>query len=118
MLHTLGLADLLQTLDSTRHLAVTVITSTATLLRNWTQWCLQAVGLAVLMAKAGLAVPAAHPVKLPPFSRVLADIGDEQSLASSLSTFSGHLNQIQAGACRTSRYQTSALRQRRGKGDA
>ena len=60
---------------------------------------LQAVGLAVLMAKAGLAIPAAHPVKLPPFSRVLADIGDDQSIASSLSTFSGHLNQIQAGAC-------------------
>ena len=49
------------------------------------------------MAKAGLAVPAAHPVKLPPFSRVLADIGDDQSIASSLSTFSGHLNQIQVG---------------------
>ena len=71
--------------------------------------CLQAVGLAVLMAKAGLAVPAAHPVKLPPFSRVLADIGDEQSLASSLSTFSGHLNQIQAGACRMLRTQDSGF---------
>ena len=57
---------------------------------------LQAIGLAVLMAKAGLAVPAAHPARLPPFSSVLADIGDEQSLMSSLSTFSGHLHQIQA----------------------
>ena len=56
---------------------------------------LQAFGLAVLMAKAGLAVPAAAPVRLPPFSAVLADIGDEQSLSASLSTFSGHLKRIQ-----------------------
>ena len=47
------------------------------------------------MAKAGLAVPAAAPVRLPPFSAVLADIGDEQSLSASLSTFSGHLKRIQ-----------------------
>ena len=57
---------------------------------------MQAIGLTVLMAKAGLAIPAAHPARLPPFSAVLADIGDEQSLTSSLSTFSGHLHQIQA----------------------
>ena len=57
---------------------------------------LQAVGLAVLMAKAGLAVPASPPVRLPPFSAVLADIGDEQSLSASLSTFSGHLRRTQA----------------------
>jgi len=57
----------------------------------------QALGLAVLMAKAGLQVPATPPVRLPPFSAVLADIGDEQSLSASLSTFSGHLRRIQAG---------------------
>ena len=56
----------------------------------------QALGLAVLMAKAGLPVPATPPVRLPPFSAVLADIGDEQSLSASLSTFSGHLRRIQA----------------------
>ena len=50
----------------------------------------------MLMAKAGLAVPAAPPVRLPPFSAVLADIGDEQSLSASLSTFSGHLRRTQA----------------------
>ena len=55
----------------------------------------QALGLAVLMAKAGLQVPATPPVRLPPFSAVLADIGDEQSLSASLSTFSGHLRRIQ-----------------------
>jgi len=52
----------------------------------------------VLLAKAGVAVPAAPPVRLPPFSAVLADIGDEQSLSASLSTFSGHLRRTQACA--------------------
>lgn len=60
----------------------------------------QALGLAVEMARCGLAVPAAHPAKLPPFTAVLADIGDEQSLSSSLSTFSGHLRRIQVGMSR------------------
>ena len=63
---------------------------------------MQAVGLAVLMAKAGLAVPAAPPVRLPPFSAVLADIGDEQSLSASLSTFSGHLRRTQVCFCNCS----------------
>lgn len=57
---------------------------------------LKAVGLAVLMARVGLAVPAQRPVRLPPFPQVLADLGDEQSLSASLSTFSGHLKRIQA----------------------
>ena len=56
---------------------------------------LQAFGLAVLMAKAGVPISAAPPARLPPFSMVLADIGDEQSLFASLSTFSGHLRRIQ-----------------------
>lgn len=47
------------------------------------------------MARAGLALPASHPVVLPPFASVLADIGDTQSLQNSLSTFSGHLKRIQ-----------------------
>ncbi|KAK9818002.1 hypothetical protein WJX72_005611 [[Myrmecia] bisecta] len=57
---------------------------------------LKAFGLAVLMAKAGLAVPAMAPARLPCYSSVLADIGDEQSLSASLSTFSGHLHRIGA----------------------
>lgn len=57
---------------------------------------LKAVGLAVLMAKAGMPVPAADPVQMPCFDAVLADIGDEQSLSASLSTFSGHLRRIEA----------------------
>jgi DNA mismatch repair protein MutS2 len=57
---------------------------------------LKNIGLAVLMAKAGLFVPARDPVELPWFDQVLADIGDEQSLQQSLSTFSGHVRRIQA----------------------
>ncbi len=55
---------------------------------------LKTLGLAALMAKVGLFVPAREPVELPWFDRVLADIGDEQSLQQSLSTFSGHIRRI------------------------
>lgn len=55
---------------------------------------LKTLGLAALMAKVGLFVPARIPVELPWFEQVLADIGDEQSLEQSLSTFSGHIRRI------------------------
>ena len=55
---------------------------------------LKTMGLAALMAKAGMFVPAKEPVELPWFDAVLADIGDEQSLQQSLSTFSGHIRRI------------------------
>ena len=55
---------------------------------------LKTIGLAALMAKAGIFVPAKIPVEIPWFSNVLADIGDEQSLQQSLSTFSGHIRRI------------------------
>ncbi|XP_071929480.1 uncharacterized protein [Coffea arabica] len=56
--------------------------------------CLKTVGLAAMMAKSGIYVLASEPVKIPWFDFVFADIGDEQSLSQSLSTFSGHLKQI------------------------
>ncbi|GAQ83702.1 putative Muts homolog [Klebsormidium nitens] len=55
---------------------------------------IKTLGLAALMAKAGLFVPASEPVLLPWFDSVLCDIGDDQSLVQSLSTFSGHLRRI------------------------
>ncbi|MEB3211306.1 MAG: endonuclease MutS2 [Leptolyngbyaceae bacterium] len=55
---------------------------------------LKTLGLACLMAKAGMFVPASEPVQLPWFQKILADIGDEQSLQQSLSTFSGHIRRI------------------------
>lgn len=55
---------------------------------------LKTLALAALMAKVGLFIPAREPVELPWFELVLADIGDEQSLQQSLSTFSGHIRRI------------------------
>ena len=58
---------------------------------------LKALGIVVLMAQAGIPVPADE-VKLPLFGRVLADIGDQQSIAANLSTFSAHVTNIEAMA--------------------
>jgi DNA mismatch repair protein MutS2 len=55
---------------------------------------LKSVGLAALMARAGLFVPCAGTPRLPWCRQVLADIGDEQSLQQNLSTFSGHVRRI------------------------
>ncbi|WCJ30325.1 Endonuclease MutS2 [Euphorbia peplus] len=56
--------------------------------------CLKTIGLAAMMAKSGLHVLSSESVQIPWVDHILVDIGDEQSLSQSLSTFSGHLKQI------------------------
>ncbi|CAN0922812.1 Endonuclease MutS2 [Linum grandiflorum] len=56
--------------------------------------CLKTVGLAAMMAKSGLHILASESVQIPWFDSVFANIGEEQSLSESLSTFSGRLKQI------------------------
>ncbi|MFO8145213.1 MAG: endonuclease MutS2 [Candidatus Syntrophosphaera sp.] len=55
---------------------------------------MKSVGLLTLMALSGLPIPASGESKIGMFSRVYADIGDDQSIANALSTFSSHIGKI------------------------
>jgi DNA mismatch repair protein MutS2 len=57
---------------------------------------LKTLGLAALMAQSGLFVAAGGQPTLPHFRALLTDIGDEQSIAASLSTYAGHLKNLRA----------------------
>ncbi len=85
-----GAADRLVPLDLTLEPAARLLVITGPNAGGKTV-AIKTVGLLVLMLQCGLQVPCANGSEIPLFDAVLVDIGDEQSLESSLSTFTSHL---------------------------
>ncbi len=90
-LHLKGQQVVPISLDISSHLRVVAITGPNT---GGKTVALKTIGLATVMARAGLLLPCLEGPSLPWCQNIFADIGDEQSLQQSLSTFSSHITRI------------------------